>query len=34
MKTLFSIGDSHTFGYEIIGEGKLYDVENKKFASK
>lgn len=32
MKTLFAIGDSHTFGAEIIGEGKLYDIENKEFA--
>ena len=32
MKTLLAIGDSHTFGAEIIGEGKLYDEENVQYA--
>ncbi len=32
MKTLLAIGDSHTFGAEIIGEGRLYDEENIQYA--
>lgn len=32
MKTLLAIGDSHTFGAEIIGEGELYNPENTQYA--
>jgi hypothetical protein len=32
MKTLLAIGDSHTFGAEIIGEGELYNTENTQYA--
>ena len=32
MKTLLAIGDSHTFGAEILGEGKMYDEANKELA--
>tara|TARA_B100001057_G_scaffold167385_1_gene168061 strand:+ start:4022 stop:4765 length:744 start_codon:yes stop_codon:yes gene_type:complete len=32
MKTLLAIGDSHTFGAEILGEGKMHDEANKELA--
>jgi lysophospholipase L1-like esterase len=32
MSTLLAIGDSHTFGAEILGEGNHYDIENQSLA--
>lgn len=32
MSTLLAIGDSHTFGAEILGPGKMYDQQNKELA--